>query len=249
MAFNKGKIIEKIKQGGISMKPRWIFLFKTILLITISFLISFFSLFLFGAIIFLIFNYGVIFFRDIITVKMLIYSLPWLLILFMLVFIFVLLKCLGIITPLYRKSKLFVFVTVVLMLFIVGFVINSTQAFRYIYESKPVINNWIKKEHKKGVFRFIKKGNIIEVKESGEIFVQIESGEVFSIKTDSRFMLKNKTKFNFKEGDIVWVSIKRNDKEMEIFKIRPYNFENEINSVNGCNNKYKGRDVIPFNKF
>jgi len=198
---------------------------------------------------FLVFNYGIIFFRDIITAKMIVYSLPWVLILFMLVFIFILLKCLGRIFPLYRKSKIFVLFAVVLVTIVVGFVVNSTQAFKYIYDSKPIVNNWIKREQKRGVFRFVKTGIIKEIKEDGDILVQIEGGEVISVKTNGRMALKNKDRFKFKEGDMVWVSIKRNDKEMEIFRIKPYHFENEINSVNGCNNKYKGRDVIPFNKF
>ena len=105
------------------------------------------------------------------------------------------------------------------------------------------------KEYKRGLFRFVKLGNVVEIKENGMIWVQLEDGSIISTGDSEWRGPGGKHKFDFKKGDKVWVSIKECDKGNEIFRIRPYNFENEIKPCPGCNNKYKGRKAIPYNKF
>lgn len=249
MPFSKEKLMDKIKQGGLAIKPRWVFLLKTFLFVSISAVVAILSLFVFGAIVFLIFGFGIVSFRDMITFGMVIKALPWVLILVMITFVFIMLSCLGHVMPLYRKSKSSILIILALVFISIGVIINNTKAFKHIYESRPLINNLMNREYKRGLFRFVKLGNVIETKENGIILVQLEDGSIISTDKLERKSPGSKKVFDFKKGDRVWVSIKECDQGIKIFRIRPYNFENEIKPCPGCNNKYKGRKAIPYNKF
>ena len=249
MPFSKENLMEKIKQGGLAIKPRWVLLLKTFLFLSVSIVLAVLSLFVFGAIVFLIFGFGIISFRDMITIGMVIKALPWVLILIMIFFVFVTLNCLGRVVPLYRKSKSSILIILALVFVSIGVIVNNTEAFKHIYESKPLINNLMNREYRRGLFRFVKLGNVIEVKENGMILIQLEDGSIISTDKAERNGLGGKNIFSFKKGDKVWVSIRECDHGIKIFRIRPYNFENEIKPCPGCNNKYKGRKAVPYNKF
>ena len=129
------KIAEKIKKGEVKMRPRFQFVFKSILIALGIFVILGTALYLISFILFVVQRSGLIFLPryGFGGIRILLNGFPWLLLLIVICFIFLLEFLLKKYTIAYRKPLLYSSLIIILIILGMGFVIHQTSFHGQMY--------------------------------------------------------------------------------------------------------------------
>ena len=171
----KKKILEKIKEGEVAMKPRWHFVLQGILAITGIVILSLGLLYILSFIVFALRQSGVMFaplfgFRGVLTF---LYSSPWLLVLLAIIFIIVLETLVRKYSFAYKKPLLYVLLGIVGISLFGTYTLAQTTMHKRIQEyaekghMPPV--QMMYNQYAKPQLRDVHIGTIAEVTEEGFI--------------------------------------------------------------------------------
>ncbi len=222
------RVLEAIKTGEVAMRPRWHFVLKTLLMtfgviIVLLALLYFASLIIFGLRetgIILTPSFG---FRGIfIFLK----SLPWLLVILLLVFIIILEILVRHYSFAYRRPLLYSALAIVLLVCVGGWVITRTPfhgvIMKYTEQKKiPVVSPFYEKV-RRPVFKDVHTGQIIFITPIG-FDMRNPSETILMIHVTSRTKLQKHIEFTV--GDRVMVIGPRVGDRVEAFGVRPLSGE------------------------
>lgn len=193
----KEKINQEISTGEIDMKPKWHFLFKNCLIILGVFISLLILLFLGSLILFALKHSGVIHISSmgIKGMFILITSMPWILILLAVLFIFILEVLVKNYSFAYRKPILVSLVSIVLIVFVGGFFLTKVHFHNYISiysnEHKIPVAGSVYKNIQAPRRNNLHRGFVLEVKEDNKeliIFTRTNGTTTILITPKTRFI-------------------------------------------------------------
>jgi len=213
------KILKKIEKGKIKMKPKSYFIFKTALFVVSIVFAFLLTIFLASFIIFLLRASGVLNlpafgFRGL---GMFFVSLPWLLVLFIIIFVVILEFLAKRFSVVYQRPLVYSILGIVVVILLLGLIIAQTPMHKRFFQSAQ--------ENKLPVFGSLYRGRHISPPDNvyfGKVLnltddgfkIETKEGKSFSIIISSETRLFNSVKY-IKEDDAVMVI---GDKDNSIIK-------------------------------
>lgn len=219
----RDQVLEAIENGRVKMRPKWHFILKSALLITGTIILVLTLLYLASFIIFVLRQTGILFVPIFGSGGWRVFfsSLPWFLLLLLLVFIVILEALIRRYSFAYRRPLVYSAAGIVLAIIIGGYAVAETSLHGRMFKNAekgrlPIAGRLYRKY---GLMRFqnIHLGTITETTDNGFV-IQNRRGETLRviITPETRFPLGT----DFARNDTVVVLGKRNDGEIRAIGIR-----------------------------
>lgn len=230
--MNMNKILEKIKKGKIKMKPKSYFVLKTFLFASSIVFTFAITIFLASFIIFLlrasgVFNFPAFGFRG---VGMFFTSLPWLLVLFVIIFIIVLEVVAKRFSVVYRRPLVYSILGIIVIILLLGIFVARTpmhsKLFKDVQEGRLPIAGPFYREHFIRPPENVYFGKVLSVIDNG-FEIETKEGKSFSVVISSETRLFQSIKY-IKEGDTVIVIGDKDNSTIEAVGIRKITDEDTI---------------------
>ncbi len=224
--FTSKKVLNKIKQGKIKMKPKSYFIFKTLFFgagVVFAFLLS---VFLISFIIFLLRASGILNLPayGLRGIAMFFGSLPWFLIIFTIIFIIVLEVFAKRFSIVYRKPLVYSILGIIIIILLVGVFIAKTPIhsklfFKHAQKDKPSIVGLFYKKAFINSPEDIYFGTVLNVADNG-FEIETKEGESFSVVAISKDRSRCSYNEDIQEGDMVMIIGDKDNSTIKAFKIR-----------------------------
>ncbi|MBI2052570.1 MAG: hypothetical protein HYT38_02780 [Candidatus Sungbacteria bacterium] len=220
----KEKILEAIKNGRIKMRPKWYFILKTALGLAGGAIILLVILYLASLVIFILRQTGVWFGPGFGPRgwRVFFVSLPWLVVIAILAFIFILeilVKCHAFA---YRRPLLYSVLGILILTVMGGFTVAQTswhgKLFRYVEKNRPpLVAPFYRREFAPKRLRNIHQGRVISISGSG-FNMRNRPGEILDVAIASSTRIL--PRLGFTEGDEVVVFGERQADKIWAFGVR-----------------------------
>jgi len=226
------KILKKIKKGKIKMKPKSYFILKTILFVAGIVFAFLLTIFLASFIIFLlrasgVFNFPALGFRGL---GMFFASLPWLLMLFVILFVIILEFLARKFSVVYQRPLVYSILGIVIIILLLGIFIARTpmhsKLFQGVQEGKfSVFGPLYKGRHIKSLDN-VYFGKVLNLADNG-FEIETKEGEIFSIVISSETRPFQSIKY-IKEEDTVIVIGDKDNSTIKAFGVHKITDEDTI---------------------
>ena len=218
-----GKVLEKIKNGKIKMRPKIYFILKAILVGLGVAVIAIFILYLISFIVFTLRMSGIWFAPGFgfYGVKIFLVSLPWLLILIAIILIIVLEILVKYFSFAYRRPILYSVLSIIMLVLLGSFALSQTKIHPYLFQKSqekhlPVAGKFYR-DFGAGKFRNAHRGVVSEITEKG-FKIETPDNETLNI------IITPETRFPFgkdiKENDSIMILGGRDNGAVRAFGIR-----------------------------
>ncbi len=200
----KDKILDQIKEGRIKMKPRVFFVAKTVIFILSTVVVLLFLIYLSSFIVFSLRVSGALFLPifSFLGIRVLLVSLPWLLI-FLTIFLIILLEIFAErISFIYKKPVIYSLLAIIVMILVAGFVIGFSslhvQLLSNAKEGRLQFMSPLYSDYGMPKFGKIHNGYVVELINDG-LVIETPNYEILKV------LAGDKMKENLKEDDLVLV--------------------------------------------
>ena len=226
------KILKKIKKGKIKMKPRPYFILKTILFVAGIVFAFLLTVFLASFIIFILRASGIFDFPafGLRGLGMFFVSLPWLLVLFVIVFVIILEFLAKRFSVVYKRPLIYSILGIVIIVLLLGVFIARTpihsKLLQGVQEGKlPVFEPLYKWRHIRTPDN-VYFGRVLNLADNG-FEIETQEGEIFSILISSKTRFFQSVKY-IKEEDAIMVIGDKDDSTIKALGVRKVTDEDTI---------------------
>jgi hypothetical protein len=220
--MNKNNILERIKKGKVKMKPKSYFVFRTVLYVLGIIFAFLFAIFLISFIVFSLRVSGVGYFPafGFRGLGLFLVSLPWLLVIFAIIFIVILEIFAKRFSLIYRKPLLYSILGVLVIVLLISIVVVQTPMHKGLFigaqEGKLPVMGAIYKGRFVEPSRNACIGEVVEVADDG-FQVETVKGESVGVIISPETYLPSDEKIE--EGELIMIMGKKKKSTIKAFKI------------------------------